>query len=71
MLRLFLFLYWMSSYFSSLYRNYLLYWLFLTFRKATAEKCIVAAAKLISPVIENSFDAGFDWLDSPSIFALL
>jgi len=30
-------------------------------KKATAEKCIVAAAKLISPVIENSFDAGFDW----------
>ena len=57
----------MSSCYSSLYWSCL----FLNVRKATAEKCIVAAAKLISPVIENSFDAGFDWLDSPSVFGLI
>nr|DBA32669.1 TPA: hypothetical protein GDO54_000444 [Pyxicephalus adspersus] len=30
-------------------------------RKALAEKYIMTAAKLIAPVIENSFDAGYDW----------
>ncbi|XP_073469560.1 intraflagellar transport protein 88 homolog isoform X3 [Aquarana catesbeiana] len=30
-------------------------------RKALAEKYIMAAAKLIAPVIENSFDVGYDW----------
>ena len=34
----------------------------LTFlRKAKAERCIMIAAKLIAPVIEASFDEGFDW----------
>ncbi len=46
--------------------------LFFTFifRKATAEKCIIAGAKLISPVIESSFDIGFDWLVDHSILVL-
>ncbi|XP_068123033.1 intraflagellar transport protein 88 homolog isoform X2 [Hyperolius riggenbachi] len=30
-------------------------------RKALAEKYIMTAAKLIAPVIESSFDAGYDW----------
>ena len=30
-------------------------------RKATAEKTILTAAKLIAPVIEASFALGFDW----------
>ena len=30
-------------------------------RKATAEKTILTAAKLIAPVIEPSFAMGFDW----------
>ncbi|XP_018410189.1 PREDICTED: intraflagellar transport protein 88 homolog [Nanorana parkeri] len=30
-------------------------------RKALAEKYIMTAAKLIAPVIENSFDVGYDW----------
>ncbi|KAM5181133.1 intraflagellar transport protein 88 homolog [Mantella aurantiaca] len=30
-------------------------------RKALAEKFIMTAAKLIAPVIENSFDVGYDW----------
>ncbi|XP_065057334.1 intraflagellar transport protein 88 homolog isoform X1 [Rhopilema esculentum] len=29
--------------------------------KSTADRCIIAASKLISPVIEVSFDLGFDW----------
>lgn len=29
--------------------------------KRTAEKLVVMAAKLIAPVIENTFSAGFDW----------
>lgn len=30
-------------------------------RRNTAERCIKTAAKLISPAIENSFTAGYDW----------
>ena len=30
-------------------------------RKATADKTILTAAKLIAPVIETSFALGFDW----------
>ena len=30
-------------------------------RKAVAEKCIMMAVKLIAPVIESTFDEGFDW----------
>lgn len=30
-------------------------------KKSQADKCIMSAAKLISPAIENSFAAGFDW----------
>lgn len=30
-------------------------------RKATAEKTILTAAKLIAPIIEPSFALGFDW----------
>ena len=30
-------------------------------RKATAERTILTAAKLIAPVIEGSFAIGFDW----------
>ena len=30
-------------------------------KKATAERTILAAAKLIAPVIEGSFAVGFDW----------
>ncbi|RDD37238.1 Intraflagellar transport protein 88-like protein [Trichoplax sp. H2] len=30
-------------------------------RKSTAERCIMYAAKLIAPVIEPTFAAGFDW----------
>ena len=33
----------------------------LQIRKSAAERCIMYAAKLISPVIESSFAAGFDW----------
>ena len=30
-------------------------------RKALAEKTIVKAAKIIAPLVEDSFSAGFDW----------
>lgn len=30
-------------------------------RKYEAENCIKTAAKIISPAVENSFDAGYDW----------
>ncbi|XP_027044072.1 intraflagellar transport protein 88 homolog [Pocillopora verrucosa] len=30
-------------------------------KKSQADKCIMSAAKLISPAIESSFAAGFDW----------
>ena len=30
-------------------------------RKAVAEKTIMTTAKLIAPVIDGSFAAGFDW----------
>ena len=30
-------------------------------RKESAEKCIMMAVKLIAPVIEQTFDEGFDW----------
>nr|XP_054753172.1 intraflagellar transport protein 88 homolog [Lytechinus pictus] len=30
-------------------------------RKASMEKCVMAAAKLIAPSIEQSFSAGYDW----------
>ena len=31
------------------------------YRKYEAENCIKTAAKIISPAIESSFDAGYDW----------
>lgn len=30
-------------------------------RKADAEYCILTAAKLISPIIEHNFSAGYEW----------
>ena len=30
-------------------------------RKNQAERCIKTAAKIISPAIENTFAAGYDW----------
>lgn len=30
-------------------------------RKNQAERCIKTAAKIISPVIENTFAVGYDW----------
>ena len=31
------------------------------FRKAEAERCIMMAAKIIAPAIEESFSDGYDW----------
>ena len=35
--------------------------LLIIYRQLTAERYITMAAKLIAPVIEDSFDEGFDW----------
>ena len=41
------------------YSNCLL--VIFAFRKNQAERCIKTAAKIISPAIENTFAAGYDW----------
>ena len=41
--------------------NIVLTFLLLLCRKSQADKYIMSAAKLISPAIESSFAAGFDW----------